>query len=560
MFKLVLLFLRLSAAFDSTFNKRHVEIIKDFHLHYNFTEIFIVFRKEIIFNFTDLLKSMMTIPVAFNIHSEDSLDSFNFQEKELIVIIPDSFDFQANLSNWKKLYKMSKSKLIMFIPLIDMNLLLKPMFTNKLKDTGVLQNGSIYRFECYKPSLTLSSVEHFVAHDTTNFPEDNWPRIELIHHDGRHKRNFPLINYIGNGVNLSGLVGYMHSELRKYVNNRLERKRVYGNKGNLNSRHHQNLIVHITFIENNIFIKQYPLRTFKACFITPVLDEILTHQFIKRPFSSTSWTTIFLTMLFLTISLRSLIFRDLFKSFFESLTASFGSVHSGHKRNNRERLIYIQMFLYGFIISNLYNAKLSSYLTSPDFGKTLETIENIKKANLTLWSTFNKHIQDDLVKHYPLIYQLREEALKGILKTDIQFNTFYEHLFQFDTNQGYLIWDFMWSYIKLSQYLLKKKIFKMTKICPMIGFVQPFDLYTSNFEANLNDLLSHFTMRIQSSGLDYIWQKRSYRDMHFRFMRVFVEDWRPLGFMYFKIAWWILFCGISIGFCSFVVEMIFKKW
>lgn len=78
----------------------------------------------------------------------------------------------------------------------------------------------------------------------------------------------------------------------------------------------------------------------------------------------------------------------------EVLTIFLGSIYKGFSFPSfLKRLIYLQLFLFGFIFLNFYNSKLSSIYTVPDSGKVLHTIEDIKRANITIWvSKINKRM------------------------------------------------------------------------------------------------------------------------------------------------------------------------
>lgn len=52
--------------------KQHVETIKEFHRHYNFKEIFLVYPEESAFELNELFTLIWTISVAFNIRTKDT--------------------------------------------------------------------------------------------------------------------------------------------------------------------------------------------------------------------------------------------------------------------------------------------------------------------------------------------------------------------------------------------------------------------------------------------------------------------------------------------------------
>uniref|UniRef100_T1GKK9 Uncharacterized protein n=1 Tax=Megaselia scalaris TaxID=36166 RepID=T1GKK9_MEGSC len=202
------------------------------------------------------------------------------------------------------------------------------------------------------------------------------------------------------------------------------------------------------------------------------------------------------------------------------------------------------MFLFGFIIWNLYNSKLSSYLTTPSLGKHLKTVEEIREANLTLWSDIYRKIQRNftvyLKKFYPKIYDYEQVTFKGQFNYRIEKPEFYKHLYEFDTSQGYLINEMKWNFISHSQKLLNRKLFSFSDVCPRYAFLYPFNL--RNGHKFLQEILTSFTLKVIEAGLDLAWEEMSNKSFEI------------LGFKYFETVWWILIVGIILSILTFEIN------
>lgn len=188
--------------------------------------------------------------------------------------------------------------------------------------------------------------------------------------------------------------------------------------------------------------------------MVPVIDEISQQDFLKKPFQLWVWIVLLIFLIYFTISLKVILNSDLFLCFFESLACSLGSIQRGI--NNK--YLYIQMFLFGFIIWNLYSSKLSSYLTTPNFGKLMKTVEEIQEANITLWADFYRNRQINIIDYmrifYQKIYNYEQITFKGQFNYSIEKDVFYKHLYKFNSSLGYLINEIKWNFISHSQKLL----------------------------------------------------------------------------------------------------------
>lgn len=218
------------------------------------------------------------------------------------------------------------------------------------------------------------------------------------------------------------------------------------------------------------------------------------------------------------------------------MSCTFCSIQKGIKH----KFIYIGLFIYGFIIWNLHNAKLSSYLTTPSLGKTLNTIEDINRANVTLWGNYYRNVPGNFSKYmqmfYPSVYSYEQKLWKGKFNYSIKTEDFFNKLYEFDTSHGYLIPEIKWNFISRSQMLLTRKLFSFSKECLLYGFLYPFKMYSGY--TILQDIVTTYIMKVIESGLDFAWEELSYQDIKFKFQTDFDKsEVQVLGFPYFEVAW-----------------------
>lgn len=540
---------------------KYVEIIEEFHSFYNFNEILIISPHEEYQN-EELINRIMKIPeMTFNTVSikytslmkiESSYDFNNERKLVLYVVLASQprilYDFNI----------LRKSRVKMIITLKPIKNLESAINSADYLDTVIIANGSLYKYEYHRRNkFSSTTVPDFYSNDSFNYPEANLPRLKARQLGYNNHLYFPLIIY--KSGSFSGLVGYTVMEFINRFNSRLERK--------LGFEYNQTNEVYIYIgakTSTKILRRSvggYPVMQCSECFILPVLDEILTGNFIKQPFTASTWISILITLFFLTASLRVLIFKDLFYTFYESLSITFGSVQKGLIASTpRNHLIYLMLYLYGFIISNIHLSILSSYLTAPYLGKQINTIPDVKKNNITLWVSADKVLLENGLAE---IINYREHELKGFLSGLMDLDSFYRNLEAFDSRRGYLVSGYRWSYINHRQSLLKKKIFTFSDICVERGFVFPFinmHITTLSFLGVFGEQLTWFSMIIKESGLDYIWELKTYQEVKFRYIRKQDSiDWMILGFEYFSVAWWIYCPGMVFSLITFVLELIIAR-
>lgn len=388
----------------------------------------------------------------------------------------------------------------------------------------------------------FATPDEYIRSDPFQAPELYWPTFE-INYKVDPIEDFPLV--VGSRKPTTGMLVYFTSTFKKYYEERRSRKI---------SRRSNNYVFLYVDADVSGVAEGYPLKFSKMCLLLPVIDEIKQQDFLKKPFKLYLWILLLTFLVYFTVSLRLIEIPDLFLSFFESLSCIMGSIQRGV--NNK--YVYIQLFLFGFIIWNLHNAKLSSYLVTPNLGRSLVTVEDIYEANISLWAGFFKDIENNftvyMMKHYPKIYNYEQNTFKGIFNYSIRPDEFHEHLYNFDLSHGYLVSDVQWSFISRSQMLLERKYFTYSDFCTDYGYLYPFFIPPGH--KILRESVNSYILKVIESGLDFAWEERSYLDINFKVHTNNDEsNFQILGFEYFEVSWWIIVLGIFSALLVFFVEV-----
>lgn len=539
-FKKVLLILYISQNY-AFLSPSNVKLLQSILSTYKITEISLKIPNSFFLeNWVDVI--FKKTEVTFNIFSNSETLVFYFPKEVFVISTIEKLNFIDRLNIYNSIINVIifPSESIFKFPKKNVY-----GFSNTL----IFLNESVYKYHMASDKfLRLNSIDEVLATDYFQYPEFSWPFLKI-----KEKSNaggwFPLVVIQSDKHHMSGVFGHLLYTYLNYINSRI-RSKLKGNE--LENRH----VEGVQFGYNN-FVKGrgHPFYGTKLCLMLPIVDEILTQDYLRKAFSNFLWILLVIFIFYMTSILRTCIHIDFFDCFFESLTISCGSVYKGFNNNNsRKRLIYIQLFLYGFIVWNLYSAKMSSYLSTVNRGKRIESLEDIKKETFMLWASFDVYISDSAVKNtHPSLYFYKEHLRPGQVDFSIKRNIFDQHMFSFNNSLGYFVNDHVWPYISMYQSLLIRKVFSFSNMCPLVGRLYPLSLTPL---VRMVDTINLFYMHILESGLDLFWQQTSYFDMKFQILRKIETNYIVLGFQYFKIAWIIGFTGLVLSLIAFMMEFI----
>lgn len=305
----------------------------------------------------------------------------------------------------------------------------------------------------------------------------------------------------------------------------------------------------------------YPLKLVDVCLVVPIKNEIPRFKYLIRPFKSEVWI-LFITSIFVTGFGIYLLYgkKDLSLAFMDSFCNSLYLDYSGfllHNDNLTKVSIYILLRIVGFIISNYYNALMSSFLATTIFGDQLNTFQDLQKNKLNIMvreSEFEqlleaKDIGNNKLPNYfinLLIVKRGEEVSR--------------HRNGLNNSFGYVATTERWEYLNLQQEFANKKVFRWTKMC----FGQYLLSYPMWFDSLYKDPINHFTLRVQSAGLYSHWRHNSFIDavrhkelkIEFHSNKIF----RPMGFNFFTYGWISLVVGLGLASSLFLGELYYSKY
>lgn len=516
---------------NSTTVEYYIQSIKTFFEFLDVPNIFVILGKQRNLEQTVTQLVLWMDLLTFNIHSNLLFTNVTFDRKYIYFFAVDDRNLFMEFSN---LFVKSHARHQPVIILQSKESSVGPSLLRFLQtDVLLLKNGEVFKCARNMGVVTkLSTVFDLRTHLSPSSPGVS--TFNLID----PKIYFPLFFFTSEGK-MSGLIGFFQTAFEEYYNQvRSRGKKSYFMEG-------LEIVGYIRPIDDG-----YPLTLSQVCFMLPILNNIRPENYILKLFKVEVWLVFLGGLVTWSIILRIFFFDDFFSGFMETSTVLMGVAYRGlNSTSSSKRWTYIQLFLFGIMFLNLYNSQLSSYLTAPDPGKILKTFDDIKKNNITVTA------HEDLTSSAsdPVSTEL-EQKLGNLYRIIPDHEIDYLNL---DPNHGYLIPDHIWIFRDKFQKLLSRKIFSFSKICPYSGFIYP--LSTEQKISLVNPILKSFTMKVQESGLIYIWEQFTYHDMKFHYKKDLEEVDVALGFDHFYLAWGILCVGLLLSGFVLGMELVQRK-
>ncbi|XP_055846962.1 uncharacterized protein LOC129912648 [Episyrphus balteatus] len=302
----------------------------------------------------------------------------------------------------------------------------------------------------------------------------------------------------------------------------------------------------------------YPVSTEDFVIMVPVNGFLSPHEYFKRPFQTTVWITIAVFIVYI-IGIKVLM---------EKITTSRVNIWSNFSNTylillnlSTEKPIvsnyrfYLLVFLFAFIIRNLFGAYFQSFLTVFIKIKQFDTVQDLVNNNISIMCTY---FQWDLIqnKSYP-------KGLKEIIQPANLRKFSSEFMSMRNTNFAFVADEDRCQFFIDFQSLFRKSLFRRAKeaICRHhFGYLLPPN---SPFKEILND----FIIDIKQTGLlqkwdsDVVYQAKlqGFGSMIYKDNSLYEETFVPLTLHRIQFAWTVLIVGWGISIVVFINECVFEK-
>ncbi|KNC31723.1 hypothetical protein FF38_07066 [Lucilia cuprina] len=294
--------------------------------------------------------------------------------------------------------------------------------------------------------------------------------------------------------------------------------------------------------------------------MVPNAKPISKYLYFVKPFKHQIWLLYLLLVIIYSLLLGLVIYvknkkMDFSKSLIYVLSLSIYQHHLNIFKNFGliSNLVYILLFLFGFIMVQMYLCKLSSMLVLTIYEPQIETVQDISATDLKVFM-----YKPDL-KHFVSKSALTSIILERIILTDgIDLDNKRRSL-----NASYFHMGFE---DKINFFLLQQKFLKV----PLVQLIHPVILtepifFTMRHNLPYIQLFNRYLKYLADSGLlQKILQNiekdgiQSGEIYYFKDKEELNDNLLSLEYFYAPLVLYI--CGIALSFIAFLMEICFNKF
>uniref|UniRef100_A0A1A9WV32 Ionotropic glutamate receptor C-terminal domain-containing protein n=1 Tax=Glossina brevipalpis TaxID=37001 RepID=A0A1A9WV32_9MUSC len=248
----------------------------------------------------------------------------------------------------------------------------------------------------------------------------------------------------------------------------------------------------------------YPVGINDFCFIVPFRRHSPEHLFLQRTLQNSAWVLVVFGVFYVTLCILWLSpeeKRDFSLAFLQSIS-SFLYLPPPQTLNTRAKythILSILLFILGFCLTNLYQSKMSSYLTASLPDSQINTMADLLATDLKVM----------VMEHeLPILKSagFHSEFLKRLIPVKKDIMDFHrDHL---NTTYGYSSQTDRWHFLNKQQVQLNYPLFHLSEIC-----IGPYYLvFPIHEDSILHKSLRYFILYTAQYGLQVYWSRGAFAD------------------------------------------------
>ncbi|KAI8128994.1 hypothetical protein CVS40_2053 [Lucilia cuprina] len=375
---------------------------------------------------------------------------------------------------------------------------------------------------------------------------------------------------------VTGITGLIYREYTKYINATYRELKNVNFNGSwiavmgyindlLNARKIDISIHPLTALKPNHFFNSYPITNTNCCVVVPVKPEIFPALYLPLTLSVKMWSM--LLVLFLTFQLSYmfvnhdnygdvrtwLAFSTTLKGLLSMPLGNMGHFKTITRNSiacRRKIFLHMLLLLSGMIYGQTHIAALTSFLSSTLFPQQIESLEDLRKSNISIMLLDYIH---DTFNYLDLI---PDNFSSHIIISDP--DTVSYHLNHLNTSYAYTVFKDEWRVIQRLQMNLWKPRFRIvSKLCiPNVYMTLPMQ-----FNSPFYHSLMRFILRVQTTGLEIKWsdmiflQIQKATGLNTTLMEN-LEHPVPLTLVHFMYIFYIYTGGMLMAIVVFLLEVI----
>ncbi|CAD7080668.1 unnamed protein product [Hermetia illucens] len=513
--------------------------------------------------------NLWNAPKHANLYQHDNVVLEKFNRNFLLIAIIDGVTVRNALLEkvFALTYRTLMAKVIFFLAenttmtTTAMQGLIRKCFDSSVVDVVFFQNQDPPLMFTYHPFnnlqiIKLKKVSEFFANRLMNFNKYplklikfNSPPRAILHRDGEQ-----VLGYFGHLI-----TSYLQKRNATIeIIPRNEEKSIFEEVIKYISTKELDMpFGAMPMFHRNIGEMSYPVIFEKYCVMVPAPKVIPVYRNFLQPFEENVWIAVICGAAyttFVTYIVSAVVNgrKDISAALATSICfiIARGEIGIYSNLNRRLLIIYLLLFVLGFILSNMYCAQLTTFLTAPSYEPELKTLDDLAAAGLKIVtedSEVNYLLKFDAYKKYhPLLVGLlpldNAKVRKDMNNTNALFNPvdIFEYL---DDIQKY-------------QNDIK---FKISDMCPYVVY---FGVAFKDESILVEDFNRHIFLAQQSGLLDY-WKINAFfealRSGYLRLKRG-NKEFGPtqLTLIHLQIAFYVVLSGWAISISAFTAEHLYN--
>uniref|UniRef100_A0A1I8N6R2 Ionotropic glutamate receptor C-terminal domain-containing protein n=1 Tax=Musca domestica TaxID=7370 RepID=A0A1I8N6R2_MUSDO len=259
----------------------------------------------------------------------------------------------------------------------------------------------------------------------------------------------------------------------------------------------------------------YPITNTNSCVLVPVIPEIFVGHYIPRIMNLNMWLQVL--VLFTGFQVAYFLidkfnggkwypWKSISLTLKGMLNMSLGEINVsetfGIFSRSRILLIHMLVLLSGMLYSLSFIAGLTSALSATIFGKKLETLEDLRRANISIMMLDYMYFMYNYMDIIPNSFE------SNVLIADVE--TVSHHLNSLNTSFAYAVYNEEWQVLQSLQKKLWKPKFRIaSKLCIANVYLS----FPIQFNSAFYHPLKNFILRIRETGLELKWTSDILKDI-----------------------------------------------
>lgn len=379
----------------------------------------------------------------------------------------------------------------------------------------------------------------------------------------------PRVLHPKKGRDKTKVKGYVGHLVRSYIQKRnatvhiIEAKSMspYLDTANYVENGQMDFVLGLFPTKYKVGVLSYPVTQEKICIIVPEPKTIPVYQNFLLPFQQEVWMVIIGSIIYVTFIIYIVTAtmnrgKDIAAAFISTICIIVNRSEAVllYSLQRRTPTMYFLLLLFGFILSNLYCIRLTTFLTKPAIEREIKSLDDIAQAHM-------KILLEELEARDMVTEQVNNEYYQSLVEPT-SFRDLVKIQFDLNNTNAIVLCGDFWDYLDDFQRYKGSIKFRNSQICFNDVALSIIFGYNSPFVEDFNDHL----MQISQSGLLAYWKRNwifeSVQEGYINATKQNESQYYPvqLTLTHLQIPFYGLLIGLVTSIAIFLVEIFCSRF